>query len=488
MRRGRLTMCRGQSTPVVSHQSETYQLPRRQKCGRPSLNRNVLARQSADRSRLKFRCRRGWNLVGDATLDCKRGRWNGDVPQCVSNRCRRLSALEHGTLTVQYGGGIVSFSCKRGYTLEGAPTLACDGYNWNGTAPKCTDLRARARRDRRHKGRKTHKEWLSESDYTCAGRGRHVSPPGVHNAVYFTKWAVIGNSARLYTVYRCRRGHLKGNNKMYCQSGRWRGKMPTCEVPGEETRTADTNIQRDQPPQKQKNAMSHEQWLRLSDYTCLGRSTSRAVAPDVPGSTKAMRYATLDRKPRLYVQYRCRHGYHLSVPAQKFMYCRKQRWIGRRPSCIKDEQGSGNGHKEVKHQLKTPNLPLLDQGLEEETPQAVSSGTGIRPCAVNNGNCEHKCSEYRGKAKCLCRPGYLLRRDRRTCKDVNNCARNNGGCSQVCVNTPGSYQCRCRPGFRLLQDGHTCVKPKKRRYGPARGRKQIPLAPRESTALASNGY
>ena len=78
--------------------------------------------------------------------------------------------------------------------------------------------------------------------------------------------------------------------------------------------------------------------------------------------------------------------------------------------------GSGNGHKEVKHQLKTPNLPLLDQGLEEETPQAVSSGTGTRPCAVNNGNCEHKCSEYRGKAKCLCRPGYLLRRDRKTCK------------------------------------------------------------------------
>jgi len=90
----------------------------------------------------------------------------------------------------------------------------------------------RASRDRRHKGIKTHEEWLSESDYSCASPDQHVAPPRVQNAVYFTKWAISGDSARLYTVYRCRRGHLAGYNKMYCQAGRWRGKKPTCEVPG----------------------------------------------------------------------------------------------------------------------------------------------------------------------------------------------------------------------------------------------------------------
>ena len=44
-------------------------------------------------------------------------------------------------------------------------------------------------------------------------------------------------------------------------------------------------VQRDQPPPKQ-NVMSHERWLRLSDYTCLGRRTSRSVAPSVPGAIK----------------------------------------------------------------------------------------------------------------------------------------------------------------------------------------------------------
>ncbi|KAK2188501.1 hypothetical protein NP493_130g01008 [Ridgeia piscesae] len=459
-----------------------------QQCRRPRLDRHTLARQSADLSTLKFRCRRGWNLVGDSTVVCKRGRWHGDVPVCVSSRCRPLSPFEHGTLTVQYGGGIVGISCERGYTLEGAQTLACDGYKWNATAPKCSDLRMRASRDRRHKGIKTHEEWLSESDYSCASPDQHVAPPRVQNAVYFTKWAISGDSARLYTVYRCRRGHLAGYNKMYCQAGRWRGKKPTCEVPDDMKTSAE--VQRDQPPPKQ-NVMSHERWLRLSDYTCLGRRTSRSVAPSVPGAIKAMRYTTLDRKPRLYAQYTCRRGYHLSVSAQRYMYCRKHRWIGRQPSCIKDEQGSDTEQKEVENQQKkTPKLPLHSQGTERSTPEEVGSysGKSWRPCAVNNGNCEHKCSEYRGKAKCLCRPGYILRRDRRTCKDVNNCARDNGGCSQICVNTPGSYQCRCRPGFRLLPDGRACVRPTRRRYRPAKGRKQIRMGPRESTALASNGY
>ena len=95
-----------------------------------------------------------------------------------------------------------------------------------------SDIRTRISRDRRHKGRKTHDEWLSESDYTCARRDSHVSPPRVKNAIYFTKWARIDDSARLYTVYRCRRGRMEGYNKMYCKEGSWQGKAPSCQVPG----------------------------------------------------------------------------------------------------------------------------------------------------------------------------------------------------------------------------------------------------------------
>ncbi|XP_063863020.1 multiple epidermal growth factor-like domains protein 6 isoform X3 [Scylla paramamosain] len=58
---------------------------------------------------------------------------------------------------------------------------------------------------------------------------------------------------------------------------------------------------------------------------------------------------------------------------------------------------------------------------------------------------------------CCCSPGYRLRRDGRTCQDVNECEFHNGGCSHECANTVGSYRCLCGPGSRLMPDGRTCV-------------------------------
>ena len=83
---------------------------------------------------------------------------------------------------------------------------------------------------------------------------------------------------------------------------------------------------------------------------------------------------------------------------------------------------SMNQLKEVKKQRNVLELPMSDQPRDvEKTPPEVDNGSdkSMHPCSVNNGNCEHKCSAYRGKAKCVCRPGYTLRRDRRTCKGAS---------------------------------------------------------------------
>ena len=40
--------------------------------------------------------------------------------------------------------------------------------------------------------------------------------------------------------------------------------------------------------------------------------------------------------------------------------------------------------------------------------------------------------------------------------DVNECAYNNGNCSHFCQNLFGDYRCICRPGFQLLGDKRTC--------------------------------
>ena len=41
-------------------------------------------------------------------------------------------------------------------------------------------------------------------------------------------------------------------------------------------------------------------------------------------------------------------------------------------------------------------------------------------------------------------------------KDENECQNNNGGCQDNCVNTVGSYICSCREGFLLQRDKHSC--------------------------------
>jgi len=41
--------------------------------------------------------------------------------------------------------------------------------------------------------------------------------------------------------------------------------------------------------------------------------------------------------------------------------------------------------------------------------------------------------------------------------DTDECLENNGGCNHMCNNTEGSYHCLCRKGFYLTSDNKTCI-------------------------------
>lgn len=60
---------------------------------------------------------------------------------------------------------------------------------------------------------------------------------------------------------------------------------------------------------------------------------------------------------------------------------------------------------------------------------------------------------------CRCHRGYLLNRDKSTCRDFDECSRNNGFCSDTCINAPGSFMCSCfGNGTRILTaSGRRCV-------------------------------
>ena len=40
--------------------------------------------------------------------------------------------------------------------------------------------------------------------------------------------------------------------------------------------------------------------------------------------------------------------------------------------------------------------------------------------------------------------------------DIDECSMNNGGCQHNCTNTFGNFTCSCSVGYELLEDNMTC--------------------------------
>ncbi|KAK6038805.1 EGF-like domain protein [Cooperia oncophora] len=81
----------------------------------------------------------------------------------------------------------------------------------------------------------------------------------------------------------------------------------------------------------------------------------------------------------------------------------------------------------------------------------------INECVLNNGGCQHSCTNMPGGYKCSCEEGYGLAEDGHSCYDVNECLVNNGGCSQLCRNDEGGRHCECFGGYVLGKDEKTCM-------------------------------
>ncbi|XP_062898122.1 collagen and calcium-binding EGF domain-containing protein 1 isoform X2 [Mobula hypostoma] len=79
--------------------------------------------------------------------------------------------------------------------------------------------------------------------------------------------------------------------------------------------------------------------------------------------------------------------------------------------------------------------------------------------------CEQQCTDNFGRVLCTCYLGFYFdrmrhkNREKPYCLDIDECTKSNGTvCSHICLNTPGSYQCLCKEGFYLKEDGKTCNK------------------------------
>ncbi|XP_068954093.1 fibrillin-1 isoform X2 [Petaurus breviceps papuanus] len=98
-----------------------------------------------------------------------------------------------------------------------------------------------------------------------------------------------------------------------------------------------------------------------------------------------------------------------------------------------------------------------EEGFE---PGPMMTCEDINECAQNPLLCAFRCVNTYGSYECKCPTGYVLREDRRMCKDENECEEGKHDCAEKqmeCKNLIGTYMCICGPGYQRRPDGEGCI-------------------------------
>uniref|UniRef100_A0A8D0AR74 Fibrillin-1 n=1 Tax=Sander lucioperca TaxID=283035 RepID=A0A8D0AR74_SANLU len=98
-----------------------------------------------------------------------------------------------------------------------------------------------------------------------------------------------------------------------------------------------------------------------------------------------------------------------------------------------------------------------DDGFE---PGPMMTCEDINECSQNPLLCAFRCVNVVGSYECKCPTGYVLREDRRMCKDQNECEDGIDDCASrgmTCKNLIGTYMCICSPGYTRQPGGDGCM-------------------------------
>lgn len=95
-------------------------------------------------SKALYTCKTGYNLVGNSTVLCgERGVWIGGVPSCRPIECSIPKQISNGKVVYRklHFGHSATYSCRRGYHLQGPETLKClANREWDSEPPICVQI------------------------------------------------------------------------------------------------------------------------------------------------------------------------------------------------------------------------------------------------------------------------------------------------------------------------------------------------------------
>ncbi|XP_068090442.1 sushi, von Willebrand factor type A, EGF and pentraxin domain-containing protein 1 isoform X2 [Hyperolius riggenbachi] len=95
-------------------------------------------------SSVLYTCKPGFEIIGNATLICGAdGRWLGGMPVCKPVKCRPAKEIPNGKSSSNslHFGQTVTYSCNKGFRLEGQPILTClETGEWDAKTPVCKEV------------------------------------------------------------------------------------------------------------------------------------------------------------------------------------------------------------------------------------------------------------------------------------------------------------------------------------------------------------
>lgn len=319
-----------------------------------------------------YSCKPGYDLVGNSTVICgQSGLWIGGVPACHPVQCPPPKEILNGfaKFSQLLFSRSVTYTCQRGYRLEGPETLTClENGKWDKEVPTCQPI-------------------------YC------LLPKPIDNGFVEGRDHKFG----VTIFYSCFPGFLLvGQSHLTCEEHGWSSSVPTCTP-------ADCGL----PPH-----------IDFGDYFKI-QDPSAELAGDKPADTPSP--ADTSFLHGTMVEYRCHAGYEMS--GRVALVCQEDgTWNGTAPKCIPAKCDTPPDPEHGSATIKDTALGRLveyscDEGYElygpmvqqcisghqwsNEAPQCVPVNCGD-PGGIANGEVIGSYFYFKGVIQYECHAGFVL--------------------------------------------------------------------------------
>ncbi|KAM7352824.1 uncharacterized protein ACRADG_005192 isoform 2-T2 [Cochliomyia hominivorax] len=108
------------------------------RCEKPDYIPNGSYRLRRERV-MRITCNTGYQLQGPKTIDCVRGKWEGEKPVCAKKGCKKnLEQPENGNIQIENDVKAILY-CSDNYILAGNRHSYCNGTHWDRPIGNCRE-------------------------------------------------------------------------------------------------------------------------------------------------------------------------------------------------------------------------------------------------------------------------------------------------------------------------------------------------------------